>query len=148
MSGGTTKKKIGKQTPSSIGSKIKLPDDFLDLINYHDFAPAFLFSSVQKNFCLSSWDKGRIKILIEKLSLLESKKWNDILCSRILEFKQVDKTGLKVSTPPEVTDDTTIFYFQPCGSKNSHRVFGYRERHNFRFLWFDKNHEVYPGKYK
>lgn len=130
--------------PQNQGTQVKL-QDHLNLINYNDLCPAFLFSATQRKFCLSSWEKNRIKVLIDKLSMLESKTWNEIIRSNILHFKQVDKSGLKVSIPPEVTADTQIFYFR---ADDSHRVFGYKERHNFKFLWFDKEHKVYPGQYR
>ena len=86
----------------------------------------------------------RIKGLIDKLKMLETKTWQEIFFMHILDFKPVDKGSLTVKIPENITDDVKILYFKPFGSQNAHRVFGYKDRHNFKFLWFDKNHEIYP----
>ena len=125
--------------------RIHLPQE-IENINYNDLQPAFSFEYVQDKYCLSNWDKKSIKRLIDKLGKLEKYKWKDILIQQIFHFKAVDRKGLKVLVPDFITPDVTIYYIKPFGTNTPYRVFGIREGHNFKFLWFDATHEIYPGK--
>lgn len=124
--------------------RIKTPQN-IDCIRYDDYCPAFSFSYVQKDYCLSKCSSNDIRKLIEKLATLETKNWSEIKSKHIFQFKIVNRNGLKVSIPNVITPDVNIQYFKPFGQNTSFRVFGIKERHNFKFLWFDKNHEIYPG---
>ena len=132
------------------GKQISLPPevDVLSLVKYDELTPAFSFEYVQGNYCLSKWDAPHIKRLIEELGKLEKHKWKDIWAQHLFQINKVDPKGLrKVSIPTFITPDVTIFYFKPFGSGNKYRVFGVRTGHNFKFLWFDNKHEIYPGGY-
>lgn len=128
--------------------KNKLPQDYLEdnfkSINYNYLKPAFSFEYVQERFCLSKWDNKRIKRLIEELGKLENFTWQEILTQSINHFKVVDKQGLKVDIPRFITPDVKIHYMKPFGTNTPYRVFGIRDGHNFKFLWFDDKHEIYP----
>ena len=126
------------------GKRIDIPQNVLEFVDYNDLSPAFSFEYVQSDYCLSKWDKERIKRLIEELGKLEKHKWKDIIVNHLFHLKAVDKKGLKVKIPKFITPDVTIYYIKPFGTDTKYRVFGIRDRHNFKFLWFDNKHEIYP----
>lgn len=136
-------KKI-KKVGIANGKRIKVRED-IDSINYNDYVPAFSFLYAQDNYCLSQWESKDIKKLIDRLAKFETKKWSEIHTQSVYQFSKVDKNGLSIKIPNEITDDTNIYYFKPFGQNTPFRVFGIKERHNFKFLWFDKKHEVYSG---
>lgn len=140
-----THKKVQKiKTPTIITTgKLHLPD-IVSSIDYDELTPAFSFEYVQKEYCLSTWQSDKIKRLIEELAKLEKHKWGEIITQHIFQYKAVNKDGLKVSIPKFITPDMKIYYFKPFGKGNAYRIFGIRYRHNFKFLWFDSKHEIYP----
>ena len=134
------------------GKKVKQnAEKTKDEINYNNLSPAFRFSDIQKDYCLSKWNDKEQKSLIDCLQKMETKNWNEILHyggRPLFGYKKTNKDGIIPNIPENITKDTNIYYFQPKGSNTSYRIFGYREGHNFCFLWFDRKHEVYPGDYK
>jgi hypothetical protein len=136
-------------TPGELtrGNKIILPGNPFNIENYDNLKPAFSFEYVQGNYCLSKWNNKKIKRLIEELAKFETHTWAEIQRSSIFRYSKVNKNGLTVSIPAFITPDVNIYYLKPFGSNTPYRVFGVREGHNFKFLWFDYKHEVYPGCY-
>ena len=120
----------------------------INSIDYNKLNPAFSFEYVQEDYCLSKWEAKKIKSLIQKLGKLEKHTWSEIQVQLIYQYSKVDKTGIKVKIPDFITPDVNIYYMKPFGSDNKYRIFGIRDKHNFKFLWFDDKHEVYPGKYR
>lgn len=132
------------------GKKVCLPSNpyYREDINYNNYKPAFSFEYVQEKYCLSKWESKQIKKLIQELGKFEKHTWNDIYQGSIFKYSKVDKNGLKASIPSFITPDVDIYYFKPFGTNTPYRVFGIRDRHNFKFLWFDDKHEIYPGNYR
>lgn len=132
------------------GKKVSLPttNPYFSDFNYNNLKPAFSFEYVQEKYCLSKWENKQIKKLIQELGKFEKHTWNEIFQGSIFKYSKVDKNGLKVAIPSFITPDVDIYYIKPFGSNCSYRVFGIRDRHNFKFLWFDDKHEIYPGKYR
>lgn len=139
--------KIHIKSPKiEVGKTIKEPNIILEGNSYDSYKPAFSFEHAQGNYCLSNWHKKDIKKLIEKFKIFESKTWNEMKHDNVLRMGLVDKKGLKkVRIPQALTPDVNIYYLKPFGQNTPQRIFGFKERHNFKFLWFDNNHEIYPG---
>ena len=130
------------------GKMVTVPFGKGNDINYNDLKPAFSFEYVQPNYCLSKWDNKKIRRLIEELGKFELHTWKQIQQDSVFRYAKVkDRSGIRVPIPRFVTPDVDIYYMKPFGSGCKHRVFGIREGHNFKFLWFDSKHEVYPGGY-
>lgn len=137
-------------TPAELrkGKKVLTPDNPYEKVNYNTLKPAFSFEYMQPKYCLSNWEPKQIKKLIKVLVKFEGKTWAEIHSENYLLYSKVNKKGIKVSIPDFITPDMDIYYIKPFGSNNSYRVFGIRKGHNFKFLWFDDKHEIYPGQYR
>jgi hypothetical protein len=139
-----SKKSKIKRPKLTQSSNIKKPKVEFDNVPYDELCPAFSFEFAQDNYCLSEWRSKDIKKLISKFKIFESQTWKDIKLKNILHWHKVDKNGLAVAIPNTLTADIDIYYIKPFGQNTAHRIFGFKDRHNFKFLWFDKNHELYP----
>lgn len=108
--------------------------------NYDKETPLFSFKWVCDNHCLlSDWQNKELEQLIKKIKMFESLTWIDLKTHNGLNYKPIDNYIYPL--PENVPPDSTIHEFKVDAGK---RVMGIRDGRIFKFVWFDRQHEVVP----
>lgn len=134
-----TAKRAARLRDKDVSKAVELD---VDVMNDNDQPPVFSFKHVDNNrYRLSEWWGDELDQLVETFKKMESLRWPDIHRHSGLDCKHVEPYEYIAELPEMISPDVKILQIR--ASKKS-RIFGYRWKHVFRLVWFDKNHDVRP----
>ena len=143
---GKPKKKVVvvEESPASGKKPVAEPEDF------NKRTPVWRFSIMDFDgpFGCHTLNADKVRTVHKRLSSFESMTWNEIgrsNDSHFISVKSIGKDAQNRLAEIEQDDAEQLYSLRITGKE---RVWGIRDRHIFKLLWWDPEHEVYPVEKK
>jgi hypothetical protein len=130
----TQQQKIARQSPLANSEQEKLSWQ-VSLVDY------------EGDWGWQSIDANTLKFIIDKLAQFETMKWAEVLStgSHPLQVKHLCAAAQQRLQELHVEDEDELFSLRLSAKQ---RLWGIRDRHLYKILWYDPNHTVYPVEKK
>ena len=98
------------------------------------------FANCHNKYPLEKLNSKELKSFIDFCKKIEKMTWKEIKIDEGLNYET--PKYFKVSMPDLFPKDATAVSFRVT---KKFRIIGWREKQYLNLMWFDKNHESYPG---
>ena len=105
-----------------------------------DLICRLIFANCHDKYPLEKLASKDLKAFIEFCKKIEKMSWKDIKIDEGLNYET--PKHFNVAMPDLFSKDATAVSFR---ASRKFRIIGWRERDCLNLMWFDKNHQSYPG---